>query len=338
MVAQTNLSSLGMGRRAQCNSDSCFWSQGTLHLINHICLVLTRIQKGLLVKDRENAEDHSIVWLTPSQRKILFPEGKTIDRAHCIVDVLRSSHAKSPCRLSVETIMCLADNGVPKKVFLDLLENSLKELVEPLLDWDSPDAMMNLWCNVCRLGGVMAARRAREDVGRARVNGYSERDTEEIELEDEDGFTIDETENQSVAWWSDEISGCPSSLEETIMYMLDAGFTPRDSPVLRDKLHKFIKGRVNSYVKTYRIDVPMSATAFLVPGKKKNLHCGLILEVLQIQRGFSSLAKSSSRALVGYSCFPMVQRVTYSLVTSSSLGTHVSCQQISKRQAQFSRW
>ncbi|KAF8913977.1 RNA dependent RNA polymerase-domain-containing protein [Gymnopilus junonius] len=229
--------------------------------------IQTRIfgTKGLLVNERGNPEECAIVWVTPSQRKIQFPGGTSIDRAHRIIDVLRSSHTKSPCRLSVETIMCLADNGVTKKVFLDLLHKGLEELVKPLLDWDSPDSMRELWCNVRRLGGVMAARRAREEAGRARVKGYSEREAEEIEIEDEDGFTVDITENQSVAWWSDEISGCPSSLEETIMYMLDSGFTPQECPVLRDKLHKFIKGRIQNYIKSYRIDVPMSASAFLVP-------------------------------------------------------------------------
>ncbi|KAF8974482.1 RNA dependent RNA polymerase-domain-containing protein [Flammula alnicola] len=230
--------------------------------------IQTRIfgTKGLLVDDDRHAEQYAYVELTPSQRKIQFPSGTTIDPAHRIVDVLRSSHTKTPCRLSVETIINLAENGVGKQVFLELLHNSLAELVEPLLDWESPDAMRKLWTNVRRLGGVMAARRSREEAGLARVKGYSEREAEEIEPEDEDGFNaVDSTEKRSAAWWGDEISGCPSSLEETIMYMIDAGLTPQECPLLRDKLDKFIRTRVNNYIKAYRIDVPMSASAFLVP-------------------------------------------------------------------------
>jgi hypothetical protein len=169
--------------------------------------------------------------------------------------------------LSVETIINLAHNGVTKNVFLDLLQKGLAELVEPLLDWDTPEAMRKLWTNVRRLGGVMAARRAREEPGLARVKGFSEKDTEEIELEDEEDFDAAELADQrSSAWWVDEVSGCPSSLEETIMYMIDSGFTPKESPLLRDKLDKFIRSRLTNYIKSYRIDVPMSATAFLVPG------------------------------------------------------------------------
>jgi RNA-dependent RNA polymerase len=206
------------------------------------------------------------VELTSSQKKITYPSGVTLDPAHCVIDVLRPSHVKSPCRLSGETIVNLSENGVPKKVFLDLVRQGIKELVEPLLEWEGPDAMRNLWCNMRKLGGVMSARRAREDAGRARVKGYSEYESDEIELEDEE--FLDTTDLlKSSAWWVDEISGCPSSLEETVMCLIDSGFTPQNCPVLRSKLEIVVKGYVKHYIKSYRIDVPMSATAYLIPGK-----------------------------------------------------------------------
>lgn len=217
--------------------------------------------------DGINAENYAYVEVTPSQRKIKFPPDVPIDPAHRVIDVLRASHTKAPCRLSVETIMCLAEGGVTKQVFLNLLKQGLDELVQPLLEWESPEAMRALWSNIRRLGGVMAARRAREDAGLARVNGYLNRGNDDSELEDDEGLPTDVSEQRSVAWWTDEISGCPSSLEETIIRLLDSGFTPQNCPVLRDKLHKFIKSRIQNYIKSYRIDVPMSASAFLVPGR-----------------------------------------------------------------------
>ena len=167
---------------------------------------------------------------------------------------------------------------MPKTVFLGLLRQGMKELVEPLLEWEGPNAMRDLWCNMRRLGGVLSARRAREDAGRARVKGYSEYESEEIELEDEDGFTILDTTDQqkSSAWWGDEISGCPSSLEETVMCLLDSGFTPKNCPVLRSKLEKVVKGYVKNYIKTYRIDVPMSALGYIIPGKYQ-YYCYLLM-------------------------------------------------------------
>ena len=161
-------------------------------------------------------DDFSYVELTPSQRKIEYPSlasGVLPDPAHRIIDILRSSHVRTPCRLSVETIINLLENGVPKSVFLNLLHQGLEELVEPLLEWDGPDAMRNLWCRVCRVGGVMSARRAREEPGLARVKGYlyTEHGPEEDDSEDEDEIfdtTVTEEEKSS-AWWRDEISGCP---------------------------------------------------------------------------------------------------------------------------------
>ena len=226
-----------------------------------------------MVEDIKNVDDVSYAELTKSQRKIVYPSGGLLDPAHRIIDVLRSSHVRTPCRLSVETIVNLSENGVPKKVFLDLLHQGLKAMVEPLLEWDGPDAMRNLWCNMCRLGGVMSARRAREDPGLARVKGYSnsEHGLDEDDSEDDDGLFDTTEEEKSSAWWRDEISGCPSSLEETIMCLIDSGFTPRDCPTLRTRLERIIKVHVKNYIKSYRIDVPMSASAFLIPGKISGL-------------------------------------------------------------------
>ena len=220
-------------------------------------------------------EDFSYVELTRSQRKIEYPSGEELDPAHRVVDILRSSHVRTPCRLSVETIINLSENGVPTSVFLDLLHQGLEELVNPLLEWDGPDAMRNLWCKMSRLGGVMSARRAREEPGLARVKGYSysEHGRDEEDTEDEDDvFDSDATdEEKSSAWWRDEISGCPSSLEETIMCMIDSGFTPQNCPTLRCKLERVIKTHVKNFIKAYRISVPMSASAFLIPGKISGL-------------------------------------------------------------------
>jgi RNA-dependent RNA polymerase len=218
-------------------------------------------------------DDFSYVELTPSQRKIVYPSGVLPDPAHRVIDILRSSHVRTPCCLSVETIINLSENGVPKKVFLDLLHQGLEELVEPLLEWDGPDAMRNLWCKVCRIGGVMSARRAREKPGLARVKGYvySEHGREEDNSEDEDEIFDTTEEEKSSAWWRDEISGCPSSLEETVMSLLDSGFTPENCPILRKKLWRVTKGHVENFIKAYRIMVPMSASAFLIPGKISGL-------------------------------------------------------------------
>jgi hypothetical protein len=64
--------------------------------------------------------------------------------------------------------------------------------------------MEKLWSAVSRVGGVMSARLARQETVLARVKGYSERDSGELENDDEE-----EAKDQpiSTAWWVDQISG-----------------------------------------------------------------------------------------------------------------------------------
>ncbi|KAF9008990.1 RNA dependent RNA polymerase-domain-containing protein [Cyathus striatus] len=231
--------------------------------------------KGLLVSDRGDKDDQPLVTLSPSQIKIHYPMADTSpDQANLIIDVLRSSHTRTPCRLSTEVIVNLSENGVPYSAFIQLLKQGLDELVQPLLNWSGPKAMQDLWITLQRMGGVMAARRAREEVGLARVKGLSERDFEEAENDDEDELQLNATEQRSFAWWGDECSGCPSGLEETVMYLLDSGFTPDNCFILRDKLEKIVKSRIKDYIKTYKINVPMSAIAFLVPDRHGVLEPG----------------------------------------------------------------
>ncbi|KAJ7904600.1 RNA dependent RNA polymerase-domain-containing protein [Mycena olivaceomarginata] len=218
--------------------------------------------KGLLVMHPNDVDEKPRIWLRPSQIKVKHTcvEDPTLRT----IDLLRSSHAKTQCRLPVETIINLAENGVKPKAFITLVENAMVNSVTPLITWDGDYAMEKLWSAVSRVGGVMSARLARQETVLARVKGYSERDSGELENDEEE-----EAKDQpiSTAWWVDQISGCPSSLEETVMHLLDAGFDPQTCSVLRSKLEKIVNGCVDRCIESYRIDLPvgMSAMAFLVP-------------------------------------------------------------------------
>jgi RNA-dependent RNA polymerase len=123
-------------------------------------------------------------------------------------------------------------NGVHHRVFSKLLRQGLTELVESLAKWDDP---VELWQTISRQGGVLSAQAARE-AGGERAKGYGERQNDDEEYQNEN--ELQQTENtlkeRSTAWWWDELSGCPSSLEETVMVLLDAGFSPTDCAVLRE--------------------------------------------------------------------------------------------------------
>jgi hypothetical protein len=178
----------------------------------------------------------------------------------------------SPARLTYETIINLAENGVPASIFADLFKTGIRKIVTDLTTWEGPDAMYKLWSAVERAEGVLTARKAREAVGEARFRGYRTRSQDELEdeeddIDEEDGF---DSAQRSTAWWTDQTSGCPSSLAETVMALLDSGFVPQKCQVLREKLKQVIINKIESRTasgKDIRIDLDHCAIAFVVPGQ-----------------------------------------------------------------------
>ncbi|KAF7973846.1 hypothetical protein HWV62_14138 [Athelia sp. TMB] len=244
--------------------------------------------KGMLCEDPDhisNKSEEYIAHIRPSQIKVNYPSSIPLDPAMCIIDLLQASHMRTPARLNGETIINFAENGVPHSVFKTLFSEGLKAEVAPFNQWEGKDAMFDLWCHVARVGGVMAARAARESAAEAKVKGYRVREPEDEEDED-DLADADLVQERSTAWWGDEVSGLPSSLEETCMYLLDPGFTPTNSAVLRDKLSAVASKSIETYTSKFRIDVPMSCSALLIPDPYG------VLEENEIQ------VKSSSREFV----------------------------------------
>ncbi|GLB39244.1 putative RNA-dependent RNA polymerase [Lyophyllum shimeji] len=226
--------------------------------------------KGMVTEKAETSlSGLGELWLRNSQIKIRYPDGHhdPLDPTLRIIELLRTSYMRSPSRISAETIINLAENGVPHPVFLHLLSSSIKEIVVGLTTWEGPDAMYTLWTNVERAGAVLFARRAREAAGEARVRGFGDRSNEEDDgEEDEDDLEFDKTlEERSTAWWADQTSGQPSSLEETVMVLLDAGFTPQNSPILAEKLRQVVRTRIKDRIRNFRYELPQSAIAFVVP-------------------------------------------------------------------------
>jgi hypothetical protein len=224
----------------------------------------------LVVRDDGLFYDEEMrAWVRPSQTKIQYPKAMQLDPAMLTLDILRTSHMSTPSQISAEIIINLAENGVPHSVFVQLLKISIREMVKGLTTWDGPDAMLNLWTNVERAGGVLTGRRAREAVGEARVRGFSNRSPEEESLEDddaeEDGFEADDVP-RSAPWWTDQISGCPSTLEETVMVLLDSGFHPESSPILREKLKHMVVKKIENKTDKLRFVVDQSCVAFAVAG------------------------------------------------------------------------
>ncbi|KAH6914841.1 RNA dependent RNA polymerase-domain-containing protein [Coprinopsis sp. MPI-PUGE-AT-0042] len=230
--------------------------------------------KGLLVTDKRSFEDVSRIYVPPSMIKIKYCDNNT-EPSHRMLDILRHSRLKSGQTLAVETIINLAEGGVPAAELLQLQTDTLKELVMPFLEWDGPDACLVLCKRIVDEFGVFASRRSRTDRGTARLNGYTERDVDSDDENEEDTELLSDT-HQSTAWWEDPVSGSPSSLAETVADLLFAGFEPKNCPVLASKLQEMIQSRLETHAREYRIDVPMSCGAWIIPDKHGILEEGEI--------------------------------------------------------------
>ncbi|KAJ3843405.1 RNA dependent RNA polymerase-domain-containing protein [Lentinula raphanica] len=228
--------------------------------------------KGMLLLHPSDNSPDPRVFIRPSMNKIKYHPDQDLDHAQRVLDILRSCHPRFRCKLSSETIINLEENGVPKQVFAKLLDQTLDTLIASLTTWTTDEDMAELWSTLSHLGGVSAARSARKRTGLARVHGYSERDAQEND--DEDGLDEADDEPGSTAWWNDEVSGQPSSLEETVMRFIDGGFKPESCPVMRDKLKRILIVQIGNHVDKFRIEVPLSFTAFILPDPENVLEEG----------------------------------------------------------------
>lgn len=235
-----------------------------------------RRMKGLLLLHPDPAKNTLLepeVYLRDSQRKIAYPE--LYDPAHLTIDVLRTSHLTIPARLSYETIINLAENGVPPNVFSSLLQLGVDGVLDGLFSWSgdpfpfdatSHDSMRMLYKSVNKAGAVSGAKLARLNIAYARAKGYIW-DHRQEEGDEDAGSQLDDLP-RSTAWWPDYTSGQPSSLEETVLVLIEAGFHPLSEWILQEKLRQVINTALNRFsISKPKIPVAESCAAFVVPGR-----------------------------------------------------------------------
>ncbi|KAJ7608165.1 RNA dependent RNA polymerase-domain-containing protein [Roridomyces roridus] len=213
------------------------------------------------------------IWIRDSQLKIHFqPETTGMPRVHRILDLLRASHpaqAEGRVTLSEQSIMCLSYNGVPDEVFVQLMVEGLEAAVRPLLKWceggEGDGTMVELWRAVNGVGNVSGARKQRIAGGRSRALGYVDRERDELVP------SVEEEEDVLGAADEDGRAGRdlgPLSLHEQAMELIQAGFQPRKSAYLNDKMKYIIKLEIKSVVEKYKISLPEGTAvsdAFVIP-------------------------------------------------------------------------
>lgn len=205
------------------------------------------------------------IWIRDSQKKIHLG---VLDRAHRIFDLVAVARVSSSHRLSMQSIVNLSHNNVPDSVFVSLMAQGLEDEVSQLTDWTSPASRWALWKAIHRAGGVAGMRMSRHAVGVTRAIGLTGREFgSDDDLDDADDIVAGPISEPIVSMGRNRYSGAPVSMHESALELVQAGFSPLESKFLADKIRAILRLVVESYVKEYRISIPQSIDAFMVPGE-----------------------------------------------------------------------
>jgi RNA-dependent RNA polymerase len=216
--------------------------------------------KGLWILHREDRshKEPPRIWIRSSQQKVKLPrleEGS----AHVVFDVItQSNHIKVPARLNYQTVINLAENGVDAGVFEGLMRDGLTQSFSSFTQWDGPGAMPLLWREVNNLGGVTKTRLQMIACGLERAIGLSSR------------FEMDRKGDEDESNSNDESSSPESDRERSlygaVLELIQAGFDPKCSPILNEKMRRVVSQAMDRHLDKFHLDVRQSAEAFIVPG------------------------------------------------------------------------
>lgn len=251
--------------------------------------------------DPEGVVQRPRIWIRQdSQDKIKYggPGFVETDISRLTLDIVRVSRPKLPGHLSKETLSCLgmvthfldgskvsifsialiflAFGGVTYATFKELYKESLEDLFKKLADWDGPNALPKLWLAVFESDHVLMDRLRREAGGAARALGFASG-----YVEDPSEFSVPSTGSSS-GESSDEddalseasvtmapegpFPGMNKGFAEQILFFLAAGFSPRTTPILKQKLEGLIKGVLTKFLGKLHVAIPLSLEGLAVPG------------------------------------------------------------------------
>lgn len=231
----------------------------------HLGAIPTAIQgrlagaKGMWLRHPTDRDLRPKIWLRHSQIKVNIDFSE--DGYLFILDVVRVLSLKSPANLATQIINNLSHNGIPNCVFVKLMAEGLTTELAPF-NWMDPAGLLRLSLAIHDIGGVSTIRLRRDAAAYARLLGAEQWSSEKSGEDLFDHTLADSFSSNSTA----DTSGYPDNKYERAIGLLEAGFTPHHLPLLRDDVKSILNDVVDNYVKRYRVPVPMSLTAFVVPG------------------------------------------------------------------------
>lgn len=205
------------------------------------------------------------IWIRSSQNKINLGHMHEVDSAHRIFDLLAPSRVTGPSRLSSQTLVNLAHNGVSTDLLEVLMADGLHDEVRQLTEWGGTNSMLMVWRAVERAGRVVICRLRRRIAGQARALGLGQ-----LRPNDEVGDEFNDAEDDVAAPGSggrNPHSGQPLTLHETVLELLQAGFLPLKLDRLFAGLESVVTLVLDEYVEQFHIPVKESLEAYIIPGK-----------------------------------------------------------------------
>ncbi|KAL4070381.1 RNA dependent RNA polymerase-domain-containing protein [Scleroderma citrinum] len=211
----------------------------------------------------QGAEGILKIWIRGSQKKISLSEPPPPSQRK--FELLAPSRVSGPSRLSSQTLVNVAHNGVPYEVIKDLMTQGLRGDVQELTAWDEPHSMILVWRAVEKAGHVGLGRMRRSNAGELRALGLGQlRPLDSQQDEDEDFEALEEASSEDFTG-RNPYSGQPVTLHEVTMELLQAGFHPLKLKLLFNKLEFILTWVIDNYVKDFHIPVAESMEAYIVP-------------------------------------------------------------------------
>ncbi|CAG8711916.1 5481_t:CDS:2, partial [Acaulospora colombiana] len=196
----------------------------------------------------EGLLDPPTVWIRPSQRKIRGQKANANQRR---LEVVRTTYLRTPHRINADLIINLAFNGVPPRVFSDLNQKNMQEKFDALTTWTGDRDMPKLCRYIERQGGVLPIRLSRlppEPTALKANNRFRERHTDLVGEAREEGDGDDDEEEGLLNYFPNLISGQPATLNETVVRLIQSGFTPQGCPYLAELIRYILRKQLEECV------------------------------------------------------------------------------------------
>jgi hypothetical protein len=100
--------------------------------------------------------------------------------------------------------------------------------------------------------------------------------------------------------------GLPEAIDEQIILLLESGFSPRDTPILHERLQGFLKRNIDRYLNKMQVRVPLSTSLFCIADpfgclEPNEIHVGFSERWNDLENDFSENELNGVEVLVGRS-------------------------------------